>query len=178
MINGLIRVGNWQSDMKDKGRVKLSGSGMTNITRSRMEKDFTFIVGEHRHSCPWFIAGFISPKVGRLHTANVTVNELEIETKDLWNESEKIISLGLGLTVSVPRENRRFFLSIVRELCKWELYFLIHDLFEDNVIISDFCQKIQASKQIESFSKQAISILASHFFELDSSFIENLPIFT
>jgi hypothetical protein len=94
-----------------------------------MDNDFTFIVGEHRYRCPWFIADFVSPKVGRLHTADVTVNELGTESEDLKNEFKMIVSLGFGCTVSVPRENQSFLLSIARELCNWRLYFLIHSFF-------------------------------------------------
>jgi hypothetical protein len=44
-----------------KIKIKLSASGMANIAKSRSssEPDFTFIVGEHRYNCPWFVAGFI-----------------------------------------------------------------------------------------------------------------------
>jgi hypothetical protein len=156
--------------------VKLSSSGMANITKSRMENDFTFIVGGRRHSCPWFVAEFLSPKVSRVHSVDITVSEIDIEVQDVNNEFESILSLGFGSSLSVARENRLFLLSIARELNNWELYFSVHELSEENFIISEFCQQFDDWKQIECLSERAAAFLASHFFELDSSFLRELPI--
>jgi hypothetical protein len=59
-----------------ESRLRLSSGGMRNIVKARIENDFTFIVDEHRYSCPWFIAEFLSPKVGRLHSIDGMIQEL------------------------------------------------------------------------------------------------------
>jgi hypothetical protein len=115
-------------------KIKLSAGGMTNIAKSKLnlEPDFTFIVGEDRYTCPWFVAAFVSPKVCSLHSTDVTHNKLEIATKDLRKEFSNVISLGYGSTLSVRKENRSFLLSIARELNNYEIYFSVADCFETN----------------------------------------------
>jgi hypothetical protein len=121
--------------------VKLSSSGMANITKSRIGNDFTFIIGGRRHNCPWFVAEFLSPKVGCLHSVNATVGEIHIEVYDVRNDFESIISVVFGSNLFMTREPHSVFLSIACELNNWKLYFPIGDVMQNNVIISEFCQK-------------------------------------
>jgi hypothetical protein len=82
--------------------LKLSSSGMANITKSRTENDFTFIVGGRRHSCPWVIADFVSPKIGRLHSVYVPVNPMNVDAEDINNEFQSILSLGFASNIFFP----------------------------------------------------------------------------
>jgi hypothetical protein len=107
----------------------------------------------------------------------VTQNGLEIETKDFQDEFPNIISIGYGSSLSVTKENRTFLLSIARELCNWELCLSVQDCFEGNLSVSEFCKTFGESVEFEHLSERGIEFLASHFFELDSSFIDGLPSF-
>jgi hypothetical protein len=108
-----------------------------------------------------FLAEFLSPKVGRLHSVDATVSEIHFEVEDVNNDFQTILSLGFGSSLSVTSENRLFLLSIARELNNWELSFSFHDLSEDNLIISEFCQQFDDWKQIEFLSERAAAFLAS-----------------
>jgi hypothetical protein len=57
-----------------------------------------------------------------------------------------------------------------------ELYFSLHDLLEQNVSVSAFCELFTGSETDVSFSETAIAFLASHFDELPQSFLSGLPI--
>jgi hypothetical protein len=108
----------------------------------------------------------------------VTQNELEIETKDFTDEFSNVISNGFGSSLAVTKENRTFLLSIARELCNWALYFSVQDCFEQNLSVSEFCKEFGESGDLEHLSERGIEFLASHSFELDSSFIDGLSICT
>jgi hypothetical protein len=123
--------------------VKLNSSEMENITKTRMENDFTFVVDGRRHSCPWFVAEFLSPKIGRLHSVDVTVNEINIEVEDVNTEFCSLLSLRFGSSLSVTDDNCLFLLSIAREMNNWELCFSVHDVSEEHLIISEFCQQFE-----------------------------------
>jgi hypothetical protein len=76
--------------------VNISARGLDKLRTSRIEKDFTFIVGEHHYNCPWFIAEFLSPRVNDLRSKDVTMNEFLIETEDPGRFFENILSLVLA----------------------------------------------------------------------------------
>jgi hypothetical protein len=95
---------------------------MANIAASKMENDFPFIVGATRYDCPWFVADFISPRVGRLHAADPTMREIVIGTSDAHGDFSDFVSLGRGSAVSLTSANRRFLLSVCGEVENYELY--------------------------------------------------------
>jgi hypothetical protein len=82
--------------MKAKLEVRLTGNGMANIASSKAENDFEFIVGDRRYSCPWFVADFVSPVVGRLHSLDPSVNEFHVDIGDSEDHFRKFLSLGSG----------------------------------------------------------------------------------
>jgi hypothetical protein len=161
-------------------KMKLSSGGLANIakSKSKSEPEFTFIVGEDRYNCPWFVAAFLSPRVGSFQSTDVTQNELEIETTDLRKEFSAVLSLGYGSSLSVTKQNRKFLLSIARELHNVELYLSVADCFETTLTVSQICEEFGTSMNLEYLPERAIEFFASHFVEFDSSFIENLPICT
>jgi hypothetical protein len=61
-----------------KLEAKLSANGMRNITISKVENDFDFVVGDHRYSCPWFVAAFLSPKIAQLHALDCSICEFHV----------------------------------------------------------------------------------------------------
>jgi hypothetical protein len=142
----------------------------------QIENDFTFIVGDNHYNCPWFIAEFLSPRVSELRSIDITMKEFLIETKDPGRLFESILSLGCGSTIFMSEESFSFFVSISRELCNWELYFRLYEIFNDNLSISTFCKEFCSFEMTEDFPERGIEFLSSHFYEIDSSFLKGLPI--
>jgi hypothetical protein len=140
--------------------------------KSRIENDFTFIVDEHHYICPCFIAEFLSPKVSHHREFDGTKNELIIETKDCEHDFESILSLGCGSQLSLKDLNHSFCLSIAKELWNWELYFCLYDMINDNVPICTFCKEFGDCEMFENLPDRAIEFISSHFFEIESSFID------
>jgi hypothetical protein len=161
--------------------LKLSASGLGHIAASKSENDFSFVVGDERYDCPWFIANFVSRKVARLHEVDPSVRELSVETEDREHEFGTFLSLGRGIGVRVSESNRLFLLSLARELESFELYFAIQDHLTDNHSISAFCADFRSSGSFDLVSDRAVDFLASHFFEIPSfhccyaHFITRLP---
>jgi hypothetical protein len=92
--------------MNGEPKLLLSATGMRNIAQSKAENDFTFIVGDVSYQCPWFVAAFLSPRIGELHSMDPTVNEYLIETKDPEHQFEEFLSFGRGEFVQVRERNR------------------------------------------------------------------------
>jgi hypothetical protein len=157
-------------------QLKLSASGMANIAPSKTENDFTFIVGNDSYPCPWFVAAFLSPRIGHLHSIDPTFNELEIETEDPDHQFESIVSIGRGGSIDIIESNSRFLASVASELGNFELYFSVHDLMQTNGTVSTFCEHFKDWGFTDHFSDDAIDFLAVHFWEFDKSFQSGLPI--
>jgi hypothetical protein len=152
---------------------------MRNIATSKTKNDFTFIVGDRRYDCPWFVADFLSPRIGRLHGSDPAFRELAIGTANPGGDFGDFVSLGRGPGVSLTSVNRSFFISIAAELENYELYWLIRDDFEEDLPFSSFCGEFEKSTLFESASDRVISFIASHFIEIDQLFlIRHLPIAT
>jgi hypothetical protein len=52
----------------------------------------------------------------------------------------------------------------------------LHDVFDENLSISKFCKEFEDCEMTDDFPERAIEFLSSHFFEIDSSFLNGLPI--
>jgi hypothetical protein len=156
--------------------MRLSATGLANIAESKVENDFTFIVGNESYSCPWFVADFLSPRIAHLHVSDPSINEIEMKTEDPDNQFKQFLSFGRGSQVEVTDANRRFLISVASELGNYELYFSLYDHFDGNVAVSTFCDIFKPSEIGDFISERAVNYLASHFFELDVSFVNDLPI--
>jgi hypothetical protein len=164
---------------KDSERkLKLTGYGMGNIAKSKKENDFVFIVGDTRYECPWFVADFLSPRIGRLHSIDPTLCEFVICTKDLHDQFNDFISLGDGCEILLTSTNRSFFVSVAAELENYEIYWLIDEYFDDEMKVSTFCSTFDELIGFDFAPDRVIFFIASHFNEIDKSFLTRLPIST
>jgi hypothetical protein len=77
---------------------------MANTGPSEADNDFAFIVGSLRYECPWFVAAFLSPRIGRLRQRDRIVTEYKVETEDPKHQFEAFPSLGRGSLVAVESE--------------------------------------------------------------------------
>jgi hypothetical protein len=72
----------------------------------------------------------------------------------------------------VTEETFLFFVSISQELSNWESYFHLHEIFNTNRTVSQFCKEFRDFELTEPFSDRAIEFLSSHFYEIDFSFLK------
>jgi hypothetical protein len=156
--------------------LRLSANGMANISPLKSEQDFTFIVGDNAYKCPWFVADFLSPWIGRLHAVDPSISELVIETEDPGHQFEAFLCLGQGVPLVVNDANQRFFALLSLELGNYEAYFSLHGLLHGDRVLSELCKLFAVSDFRDSFPDAAIEFLASHFVELDSHLLLSLPI--
>jgi hypothetical protein len=75
-------------------RLSLSVKGLRLLEGSHHERDFTFIVGDERYSCPSFVAEFLSPRVTSLRSQDITIDEFSIETEDPGHHFGTLLSLA------------------------------------------------------------------------------------
>jgi hypothetical protein len=61
----------------------------------------------------------------------------------------------------VTEETFPFVVSISRELSNWESYFHLHEIFDTNPTVSQFCNEFRDFELTEPFSARAIGFLFS-----------------
>jgi hypothetical protein len=164
-----------KSEIDRRFAVSLSASGLTHLPITCYANDFTFIVGSRSYFWPWFLAGFLSPRLSRLRSTDSI-----IETRDAADYFEHFVSLCRGSTLIVEDSTRRLFQSICCELGNFELLHSISDLkepksnvtevFEDLFVISESV----FSSDFDEFVKNLISFCSSHFNELMESSMTQL----
>jgi hypothetical protein len=158
--------------------VKLTGNGMANIPKSKSKNDFEFIVGNNRYGCPWFVADFISPMVGQLHSSDPSVDEFHIDIGDAEEHFENFLTLGFGSTLDVSESDFSKYRRICCALGNREVYDMLIDRFEVAVTISNVFSHIHDCDFFNLSRQPLIEFVASHFFELPTSASFDLPIQT
>jgi hypothetical protein len=153
----------------------LSSTGLSNLAAPKLRNDFTFIVGEDSHKCPWFVADFLSPKIAQLHFTDSSIDEFVIETEDTEKQFGEFLAFGRGSSVRVMESNLSFLVSIACELSNFELYFALLDHFSENVAISTLCEHFRSFSVLDCLPVHAVQYLASHFFEIPVLFLNELP---
>jgi hypothetical protein len=141
-----------------------------------MENDFTFIVGERHYHCPHFMAAFLSPRVARLHAIDPSVSQFIIETVDSNEQFDEFLALGRGSGLNRTDANHLFLSAIACELCNFELYFAIDSDSPDHALISTFWDQLPGMEVVDYIPHRWIDYIASHFFELDSSLLKQIPV--
>jgi hypothetical protein len=113
----------FEFEMSDKGvRLSLSANGLQRLGQVNHEKDFTFIVGSERYSCPSFVAEFLSPRVTSLRCQDITIDEFSIETADPGHQFANLLSIGFGRKISFSLDDMRFVRSVCGEFHNSELF--------------------------------------------------------
>jgi hypothetical protein len=158
--------------------LQLSAKGLLNIATNKMIKDFTFILGNSRYECAWFIADFLSPKVSRFHSVDPSIEELVIETQITSDCFNKFISNCFTSFCSLSDDERQIFLSLSREFDNVEIYSLLMKEIKSTSTISEFYSKSRTENCFLFGSAEEIEILAQHFHELPSSVVKSLSFST
>jgi hypothetical protein len=157
--------------------MKLSAEGMKNIPLELLQNDFAFVVGSKTYQCPRLIATFLSPKVARYCKQDPTISEYCLETEDRRNQFPDFLSLGYGSSIVVTEENRRYLLSVARELENTDLHFSILSQMEEGLSVEKVCA-LGGSDPVffETLSDNGIGFLASHLWALDWPTLNNIPL--
>jgi hypothetical protein len=100
-----------------------------------MPKDSEFVVGDKTYQCPGIIAAFIAPRIARLYTTDLTVNEYCLQMEDPGQQFTQFLSLVNGSNIQATDENRPFLLSVARELENSEVYFSIFSQMEHGLCV-------------------------------------------
>jgi hypothetical protein len=158
--------------------MRITGNGMANIAKSKIENDFEFIVGDRHYDCPWFVADFVSPVVGRLHSFDPSVHEFSIDIEDPEEHMGKFLALGFGSTLELCEGNFPIYRTICRVLGNQEVYKMLIDRFEVTVTIANVFARLHDCDFFSLSPQPLIEFAASHFFELTSSTSLDLPLRT
>jgi hypothetical protein len=138
--------------------VWLSAKGLKNIQMNEYENDFTFIVGGFRHSCPRFVAQFISPRVSRLHSIDDTISTLEIAVEDNGRNFSQLLS---GL-IDISSSTKIFLISISAALENTELYLSV----QDELSVCNIIDRLLCLSSFGSDVSVELEFFASHFNEI------------
>jgi hypothetical protein len=99
------------------------------------------------------------------HTTDASINEYTVETKDPDNQFPLFESLGSGVIIHVTLENRRFLFSLSRELNNSDIFSSLLGHFH-----------LPAEQICDLLEDDAIPFLASEFYRLNDSQLEQIPI--
>ncbi|OHT03894.1 hypothetical protein TRFO_28734 [Tritrichomonas foetus] len=153
----------------------LSTAGLSNIDFDIYEKDFTFYIGEEQFECNKLLADFISPNICKLRINDPTIdcyyiNNIGNINANLFN---LILSLAMGYTIEIAKEDRRSITTLFSELGNTEfLTFLcssLDDIDEDNVI-----DTIKLKSDLGLSINKEISYIASHFHKIERDQLKTL----
>jgi hypothetical protein len=157
--------------------LRLTGNGMGNIPKSKIENDFEFIVGDRHYSCPWFVADFVSPVVGQLHSFDLSVREFYLDIGDAEDYFVKLISLGYASILEVSESGFSCFRRICCALGNREVYDMLIDGFEVGVTISNVFSRLHDCDFFNLSPQALIEFVGSHFYELTSSISFAVPLY-
>jgi hypothetical protein len=141
-----------------KTTVWLSAQGLKNIRFEKYENDFTFVVGGFRHSCPRFVAEFISPRVRRLHSIDETISMIDIGVDDVGGEFSQLLSGSIDVSDST----KSFLKSIATALENPELYLGV----QEGLSVCNIIGRLLYLSSFESDIRSEVEFFASHFNEI------------
>lgn len=158
--------------MNQSKPIFLTSQGFQNI-KYEFPNDFTFIINDEKFACPSFFADFISPKISKIHSSDLTFNSFSITTPFIGTFNDFFL-LFKGEPMMINDNNYQFMKHIASELQNTEIleYFKnnIQELSNSNVF------QIIESKKLEGVSyEDEIVWIASHFYEIDANQLFKLP---
>jgi hypothetical protein len=164
-----------------KQEIALSIKGLTR-SASLGINNFTFIAGIHRFECNKFEAAFLSPTVTNLLVNDCMLCEYDLGDCDLDSDTfHEFLSICRGSSFVVTDSNFESIKSLSKSLGNDELRdILFSSRFSDNdLTVEDSIKRVEFHRLFECSSSTEIDFLASHFFEIDESFLRSLdlPVF-
>jgi hypothetical protein len=145
--------------------LSLSVKGLQRLEGLNHERDFTFIVGEERYSCPSFVAEFLSPRVSSLRSQDITIDEFAIETADPDHLFGTLISMGFGHEICLSEKDLKLVRSVCGELCNYELFENTVKHAKGAIAEGELKARLDFLSKIDSTCDFDVSVIASHFYE-------------
>jgi hypothetical protein len=150
-------------------KISLSARGLGKIPHPESRNDFEFIVGESHYPCPWYVASFLSPKLCRNHSADISQNVFIVETPDSNHQFCELLSLGRGETIVLTSSSQSFFVSIAREFENSELLFSIKNQIDPKLNNSTVIPRLIERYEFDLPIDEEVEFLSSHLYEFSLS---------
>jgi hypothetical protein len=154
--------------------VRPSTRGLANINFDHHSRDFEFRVGDRSHSCSWFVAEFISPKISQLRAADLTINSFTICTEDKSNTFERVLSLGRGEEFVVDQSNRNSLREIFKELGNSELYCMTACDFDSEMSVMNVIDRLAMKRSFNLNISNELNFIASNFHKFSGDSLASL----
>jgi hypothetical protein len=157
-------------------RLSLSAKGLQRLEGLNHERDFAFIVGDGRYSCPSFVAEFLSPRITSLRSQDITINEFSIETEDPHHYFGIILSLAFGREVSLSGSEMKFIRSVCEELWNSELFAATLKEGEGEISEDELRARIASLSGADGRCDWNIAVVASHFYRSSVSDFDRVSV--
>ncbi|OHT01448.1 hypothetical protein TRFO_31779 [Tritrichomonas foetus] len=155
-------------------QILLSSFGLRNITPVKFENDFRFIVGNNYYECPKILACFISPKISKLLSQDITLSEYTIKHNDENLEFRQIIDLLNGSPLLLENEETNdYLMQIAVQLGNDEIIQKIMNSSE-GLNISNAIQRIIFLSSNNMDFKNEINFIAYHFDQFSKESLKSI----
>jgi hypothetical protein len=156
--------------------LSLSAKGLQRLEGVNHERDFAFTVGDERYNCPSFVAEFLSPRIATLRSEDVTINEFSLKTDDPNHDFGTLLSVGFGHEVTLSPTEIRFVRSVCGELRNHELLEMTLKREGGEMSEDELKARLEFLSEVDGSCDQNVPIVASHFYELSSSDVDQLSL--
>jgi hypothetical protein len=154
--------------------VRPSTRGLANINFEQYSRDFEFRVGDRSHSCSWFVAEFLSPKISQIRAADFTINSFKICAEDKSDMFERVLSLGRGDELVVNESNRDFLIEVFKELGNSELYRMMFDDLDSDLTVTNVMDRLKMKRSSGLNTSNELDFIASNFHKLSRDSLGSL----
>ena len=161
-----------------KNRIELKTNCIANVPLMPYD-EFIFIVNGEEFKTTQLIAVLLSPKIGRFHQDDRTLNTITINTENKGDFSY-ILNLVSFIEISIPDKEIPFISEVIEflenEWIEFKQYDQIHEITLDNVF-SRISNHEQFPKFYSKFLKEEIDFISSKFYEIDNDQQEEMTNF-
>ncbi|KAK8875937.1 hypothetical protein M9Y10_006115 [Tritrichomonas musculus] len=156
--------------------IKLQYLSVQQVPFNCYTNDFTFVVNGEEYKTNRFIADLLSPKIGKLHSTDQTVDYFILNTEQKGDFSHFLNLINFD-NYEIAQDELPFFVSIIEQLNLTSIE--IHDLNDDSEItIDNVCDKILIHEKAPIFYSSQfdrdIEFISTHFFEVKEEDEEKL----
>jgi hypothetical protein len=134
---------------------------------------FEFVVGDVTFSCHRFIADFLSPKIGEMHSIDPNCSSYNVTLPDPHGFFPSVLGLALGKAVDINETNCDFISEVAQELENIELYLLAEEQLREcpgGRVVPRF----RARKRLGLDCEKEAETVASQFFSIASEVMDLL----
>ena len=157
-------------------KILLSSKGLQNLPLTVYENNFEFILIKKIFKCPTFLADFISPKIGKFHQVDITLNQFYINIEDPKNNFNIIMNLMYGKEVQITIEQTYWLLKIGRILENDEIINYVNNFDDQELSINTIFEIIKQKKEFGINISRELQFISSHFSDFEENQLLELEI--